>query len=189
MASNFFAILSREEWVNQSTIMWFSLSYPETSVEKWPGILKCPHIHIPMMPRYKQRSPEGAGYTIGEAECWWEWCWESWDYEIKTQLIKNPAKMARLEEHKIKISYHYYGNFIFPAIAIFIIKMRWFYDCPIFYNGNSHTGRLYIYSRNATWWPTLKKTIHVFLYTFWVKVCYTVSGLAIMGMYLNAWDI
>ena len=25
--------------------------------------------------------------------------------------------------------------------------MRWFYDCPIFYNGNSYTGRLYIYSR------------------------------------------
>ena len=35
----------------------------------------------------------------------------------------------------------------------------------------------------------MKKTIHVFLYIFWVKVFYTVSGYAIMEMYPNAWNI
>ena len=77
--------------------MWFSLSYPETSVEKWPGILKCPHIHIPMMPCYKQRSPEGAGCGIGEAVLMRVMLrvMRLWD---KNAIEKTPAKMAKLEE-------------------------------------------------------------------------------------------
>ena len=34
-----------------------------------------------------------------------------------------------------------------------------------------------------------KKNIYIFLYIFWVKLFYTVSGYAIKEMYLNAWNI
>ena len=70
-----------------------------------------------MMPHYKQRSPEGAGYEIGEAEYWWEWCWESSLMRLrdKNAIEKNPAKMAELEEQKkegntVQKSWGYYFN-------------------------------------------------------------------------------
>ena len=85
----------------------------------------------------------------------------------------------------MRLSCLYYRNFIFPVIAIPIIKIRWFYDCLVFYNGNSYTGKLYIYSKNAPWWSPWK-SIHVVLYSFGVNV--TVRGYGIKETYLNSWS-
>ena len=80
--------------------MWFLLSYPETSAEKWPAILKCLHVHILM------------NAWLQAEELWRRWLWNCWSRVLmkfwvlriwdKNTIDECPAKIAKLEEDKIK---------------------------------------------------------------------------------------